>query len=152
MANKKLLNSDQKKVLVKLFEQKIDTLKQEKLNEQAKVYEQASKDYLAKISKAEVITNAVAKLLKAEKDLKDANKVLDDYCLTYSDSNYRNDKRTLSLQYHNDQPDLVGLKNKQNAKIEKINELKFKLLADINCLPMTYAEINDYIEGELSKI
>jgi hypothetical protein len=144
MANKKLLNGDQKRVLYKLFEQKISA----KVERAKKTYEHEQDVYKNKLLAAGEKNPAVKKVLtaisKAKADQTAAKQALDK--LGFS-TDYDGD---LTIDYGN--PELKKFENENERKISKMENLKLKLLADIHGLPMTYDEMTDYVEKEIAKI
>lgn len=145
MANKKLLNGEQKKVLYKLFEQKInDRLQKTKTgfaNAEKKLEDQIEAD----AKKNPAIIKLLNKVKQAKIDQDNARKELGKagFNLSYNDEH-------LNVNYDN--PAINKLRKEREKVVNKQEELKLKLLADIHGLPMTYAEMTDYINGELTKI
>lgn len=144
MANKKLLSGEQKKVLYKLFEVKIN----QEIDRVKTVFHKAEQDLVDRVFR-EAEDNPTIKKLRAtikqcEIDSAKAEKEIN--------------KLGFSLNYHKDSLDTT-LNNKEVSKLEKANskklskmeEFKLKLLADIYDLPMSYDEMTSYIEGELAK-
>ncbi len=145
LSKKKLLNCEQKKVLYKLFEAKISEKVSIVRNKYQKDEEIFEKSYL----KAQKENPAVKKLLdviaSSEKAKKEAEEKLQSLGL---DLSYR------GLETHSyKQPievDKLHIRNRK--KLNKIEDLKLKLLADIHGLPLTYEELTDYVEKEIAKI
>ena len=151
MANKKLLNGEQKKTLHKLFESKIDTAIINEKQRHNKIEDKANKDFLEKIAKTKIVKDCMAMLLLADTNILKAEKNLSNLGLNFNE-NYQNKNRTLKTESYNEQPkELKTLREKNNEKIAKIEELKLKLLADLTGLPMTYSEMTEYINNEIEK-
>ena len=160
MANKKLLNFEQKKVLSTLFESKINTKERETRAKQNEELRKAEKSILIEIGNRAEVKKALSIMLKAEQDIKESEKVLVKNSVRYENESYNDKTRKLKLtsgsysygeESHYPEA-LEKMKTKHQEKIEKISELKLKLKADIYALPMAYSEINEYIENELNKV
>lgn len=144
MANKKLLNGEQKRVLYKLFEQKINA----KVARAEKTYEREQDAYKDKLlengQKNPAVKRLIAAINQAKTAKTNAERALDKIGFKID---YDGD---LSIDYGN--PDLKKFEADNQRKISKMQDLKLKLLADIQGLPLTYDEMTAYIEKEIAKI
>lgn len=163
MASKKLLNFEQKKVLAKLFDQKINTKQDETRTQQGKEMETLKKKTLKSISNKASVKKAMAMLDQADKNEEKAKQILADNFVKYETGNYsdsyegRKIKLVEGSYNHNkgetDYPTaLKELQEKHDKKSNDIDELKLKLQADIYALPMAYTEITEYIDNEIAKV
>lgn len=144
MASKKLLNGEQKRVLYRLFEAKINALREKFSNRISSTRQGKIDEVLSKARK----NKETAKILS---DIETARKVIkrgeDALKLRGLDLNYNN---TLCTLYSN--KEMREWEDGNDAKVKKIEDLKAKLLSDIYCLPMSADEMTAYIEEEISKI
>jgi len=145
MANKKLLNGEQKKVLYKLFEQKINDRISKTKADFYRVKDITERKILAEAKQSPAIKKLIAAIKQAEIDQKTAENALDN--AGYKQG-YHNEL-TISYSGH---PELKKLEKLSDKTLAKMEELKLKLLSDIHGLPMTYAEMTAYINSELAKI
>jgi len=145
MANKKLLTGEQKKVLYKLFEAKIDNLKRQKSDELNKIEIDKATEITKEAKNNKTIKNLLAIKTKAEKDIKEAVKSIENLGF------HINYNGLIEIDY-SEHKEIIELRRKEREKLRKIEELKAKLLADIYCLPMTAQEMTSYIEDEIKAI
>ena len=146
MANKKLLTGEQKKVLYKMFESKINNLKQAKQTEQRVKLETIEKEILKKEKSSKTFKKLLSIIKEADKSKDKAKKEIE--------------KRGFNLDYYGNNISINYMTNKEidkistdhHKKIKEIEELKNKLLADIYCLPLTAQEMTNYIEEEIKAI
>lgn len=145
MASKKLLNGEQKKVLYKLFEQKIST----KFNFVRDKFAKAK--VLLKEQELEAGLNN-ADIKKQIATIKQSNASIEKAKNAISKQGYSFDyHQKLSVSYAGT-PKIKKFEAEEDKTLSKINDLRMKLLADIHGLPMTYEEMTEYIESELEKI
>lgn len=149
MANKKLLNGEQKKVLYKLFEAKIEEKLTSIESRQGREFDKFEKKLLNAGKKNQQAKNLVDIIEKSTGAIEEADKKLHKIGLDYR-GGYGDSVKCIELSHSNQTLD--DFKQKQSQKIDKINTLKLKLLADIHGLPLTYAELTDYVEKEIAKI
>lgn len=151
MADKKLLTSEQKKVLYKLFVSKIDIAIQKNRTlynqENEKLEETLLKDYKRNSA---TVQRFMKMLDEADRNEKIAKKGLDEKHLTYTNRWNSGDARRLTIDCLH--PILTAKRNEQDNKARDVEGLKVKLLSDIYCLPMTAQEMTDYIDNEINKI
>jgi len=145
MANKKLLNGEQKKVLYKLFEAKINERVSKIRNAFSTAENKLSRQLLDQAENNPAIKKLRATIKQAEIDSAKAEKEIGKLGFSLS---YHKDE----LNIKNDHAELEKLSRANGKKLDKAETLKLKLLADIHGLPMTYDELTSYIEGELEKI
>lgn len=162
MANKKLLNQEEKKVLSKLYEEKIDKRKAEIRTKQQAEYEQAEIKTLANIKAKAVVKKAVADIDKAEKMISQAEKTLKQSGVEYH-KNYGEEKKTIKLsiksKYIDDERyelaearELKAIQDKHLEKLSKIEELKTEIKLALYLPSMTRADIDQILEAELAKL
>lgn len=144
MANKKLLNGEQKKVLYKLFESKINCAIEKVRTETREEREKLENAILAKGKNDPVIKKLLQKIKQAREDESKAEKDIRGlgFILGYHDE----------LGVYSANKELEKFNQSHDKKLDKMDELKYKLLADIHGLPMSYDEMVSYIEKELAKI
>jgi len=143
MASKKLLNGEQKKVLYKLFESKINQKLEEKRAQYNREESEKENEVLKNGKKNPVIKRMLEKIIEAGKEI---DKIEDEI-----------KKMGFYLDYHKElqgsnTPEMDKLRKENRKKLNSIADLKTKLLADIHGLPMSYDEMVGYIEGQLSAI
>jgi len=148
MSNKKLLNSEQKKVLYRLFSSKIDSLASKVRDSSSNDQQRFTDELIRKAKATATIKNLVKTIEKAELDEKKATEKLE--ALGFSRSSYGSRAGGLDTNYNN--AELSKWKNDKQNKLQKIDDLKAKLLSDIYCLPMSAEEMTSYIEEEIAKI
>lgn len=162
MANKKLLNQEEKKVLSKLYEEKIDKRKAEIRTKQQAEYEQAEIKTLASIKAKAVVKKAVADIDKAEKMISQAEKTLKQNGVGYH-KNYGDEKKTIKLsinsKYIEDERyelaearELKAIQDKHLEKLSKIEELKTEIKLALYLPSMTRVDIDQILEAELAKL
>jgi len=154
MANKKLLNGEQKKNLHKLFESKINIRIAEQKGKDGVNYAEAEKNFLKKMASMSNVKKLMNDLDQADKTKEHAEKELNKIGLEYENKHYSDTKgRELdTCGGANDPSVLRTLREKQQDKVCKMEELKLELLANLHGLPMTYAEMTEYIDNEIAKI
>lgn len=153
MASKKLLTSEQKKVLYKLFSAKLDAAIEKFDDLKDEQEEKLSQDLIAKQMKIPAVKKAVNQIKAAIKAAKyldnlkgfecDFGEYKDDKILEFQDSAYSDEKR---------HPAIDKLRKEHDAKKKELEALKCKLLADIYGLPMSYDEMTSYLDKEVAKI
>ncbi len=141
MSQKKLLNGEQKRVLYKLFEQRINNSG----NALSAKYADEKRELIEKLTQGKEIQKLLEKKIDYDKKAKETEKEIEK--LGFS-AGYNNG---LSIREY-DHKELKTLYAKQEKISDKIRDLKSKLLADIYGLPMTYQEMTEYIETEIAKI
>ena len=144
MSQKKLLSQEQKKVLFKIFSGKIESVKSSLIGKQQEEKREFKQGLLNDKKKIAEIKKLIARKNKLEQEIGGIEKRISDegYHLDYHD--------TIEVSDYCDK--VRNFEAGQCKVISKVDELKTKLLADIYGLPMTYAEMNDYIEKEIAKI
>lgn len=149
MASKKLLTGEQKKVLYRLFDAKIDIARsqyQTKSNQEENAF---GEELIKKAQSNKSIIAIVENIKKAHKVLTENEKALKDLGLEQQ-SNYNSSKLELRLTYSN--KEIQKFRDANREKYNAINELKVKLLSDIYCLPLTAQEMTAHIDNEIKQI
>lgn len=148
MSEKKLLTGEQKKVLYKLFDAKINKLSSEVRSEQSKEFSKVHTDLTNKINKDAKVKSYLKTLKECDETKEKILKKIKDlglYFCEYGRPEYK-------VNVENNYPVLSKLHDKHNKVMTEVEELKMKLLSDIYCLPLTAQEMTSYIEKEIRKI
>jgi ribosome-associated translation inhibitor RaiA len=152
MANKKLLNGEQRKTLYKLFGQKIDNLLAKFKDKKSKERDGFENQILEAGRKNPTIKKILQDVETAKKLNREAEKAIKKIGFELTNENDRDtEPANISLRY-SQHPELQAWDKKQDGHERKIEELKLKLLADIYGLPMTYDELTEYVEEKIAKI
>jgi len=152
MASKKLLNGEQKRVLYKLFSAKLEKAYSsitDQLNKEEKTF---IKNLIVKAKKDKTIGKLFKDILTAEKLVKRNETLLENK--GFSIGGYKDNKSLTINTYHGDNrnKEFTNYYDKKGIKLEKVNDLKAKLLSDIYCLPYTAEEMTAYVNKEITKI
>jgi flagellin-specific chaperone FliS len=144
-AKKRLLNSDQKKMLFRLFEKKIDEKKQARETLSREEREKKDEELERNAEKIPAVAKLIKKIREARKEEETAEKELRK--LGYGMNSYNENATILSGH-----KEIISLEKKQEKILQDMENLKMKLLADIYGLPMSYEEIISHIDKEMARI
>jgi hypothetical protein len=162
LADKKLLNAEQKKTLYKLFESRIDKEKQAKQIELDNGLKELKKKTLENAKRTPKIAKLIKLVIESNKALTKAEKEVEAEGFTIRtghESCRSNNIGELDLKTYysygspvRDNKEISAYEKKMEKTLTKIDELKLQVLADLQGLPMTYTELKDYVEAEIARI
>lgn len=143
MANKKLLNSDQKRMLYRIFEAKINAVLTE-MRSSDKVNQEERRIVKKALESSKTLKKIYDSYLAATRQIEKCKKQLEkmNFRIDYDDE----------LDVSSEHKALQAWKAAREVKISKVEALKVKLLSDIYCLPYTADEMTSYINAEVAKI